>query len=178
MRLAWLACCVIGVVPIAHAQELSFQDAVTRAEDGPSVIARREAARGAQLAVRPAGQLPDPQLVLGLQNVPIEGPDAYRLGRDEMTMQTVGVMQDMTSGAERRARRAMAQADVERAEAGLDLARLEARLGAARAWIAAYHAQRRVEVLRALAREARASAHAAQVANAFSPEPKPSSQIA
>ena len=45
MRLAWLACCVVGVVPIAHAQELSFQDAVTRAEDGPSVVARREAAR-------------------------------------------------------------------------------------------------------------------------------------
>lgn len=111
MRLAWLACCVVGVVPIAHAQELSFQDAVTRAEDGPSVIARREAARGAQLAVRPAGQLPDPQLVLGLQNVPVEGPDAYRLGRDEMTMQTVGVMQDMPSGAERRARRAMAEAE-------------------------------------------------------------------
>ncbi len=162
MRIAWLACCAIGIVPIAHAQELSFQDAVTRAEEGPSIVSRREAARGAQLAVRPAGQLPDPQLVLGLQNVPVEGPDAYRLGRDEMTMQTVGVMQDMTSGAERRARRAMAQADVERAEAGLDLARLEARLGAARAWIAAYHAQRRVEVLRALAREARASAQAAR----------------
>lgn len=162
MRLAWLACCVIGVVPIAHAQELSFQDAVTRAEDGPTVIAWREAARGAQLAVRPAGQLPDPQLVLGLQNVPIEGPDAYRLGRDEMTMQTIGVMQDMPSGAERRARRAMAEAEAGRTEVGLDIARLEARLGAARAWIAAYYAGRRVEVLSGMAREARASAQAAR----------------
>jgi hypothetical protein len=82
--------------------------------------------------------LPDPQLVVGLQNVPVEGPDAYRLGRDEMTMQTVGIMQDMPSGAERRARRAMAQAEAERSGVGLEIARLEARLGAARAWIAAY----------------------------------------
>jgi outer membrane protein TolC len=162
MRIAWLACCVIGIVPIAHAQDLSFQDAVARAETGPSVIARREAARGAQLAVRPAGQLPDPQLVVGLQNVPVEGPDAYRLGRDEMTMQTVGIMQDMPSGAERRARRAMAQAEAERSGVGLEIARLEARLGAARAWIAAYYAQRRVDVLTGLAREARASAQAAR----------------
>lgn len=162
MRLAWLACCVIGVAPIAHAQELSFQNAVTRAEDGPSVIARREAARGAQLAVRPAGQLPDPQLVLGLQNVPVEGPDAYRLDRDEMTMQTVGIMQDMPSGAARRARLAMAEAEAERTGVGLEIARLEARLGAARAWIAAYYAERRVDVLTGLAREARASAQAAR----------------
>ncbi len=135
---------------------MSFQDAVTRAEDGPSVIARREAARGAQLAVRPAGQLPDPQLVLGLQNVPVEGPDAYRLGRDEMTMQTVGVMQDMTSGAELGARAGRwPKPSAGRSEVGLDIARLEARLGAARAWIAAYYAGRRVEVLSGLAREAR-----------------------
>jgi outer membrane protein TolC len=71
-------------------------------------------------------------------------------------------MQDMPSGAERRARRAMAEAEAGRAEAGLDLARLEARLGAARAWITTYYAARRVEILSALAREARASAQAAR----------------
>jgi outer membrane protein TolC len=162
MRIAWLACCVLGVVPSAHAQELRYQDAIVRAEEGPSIVARRAGARAAELSVGPAGQLPDPQLVLGLQNVPIEGPDAYRLGRDTMTMQTVGIMQDMRSGAERRARRAIAEADAGRAEAGLDLARLEARLGAARAWIATYYAVRRVAILSALAREARASAQAAR----------------
>jgi outer membrane protein TolC len=118
--------------------------------------------RAAELSVRPAGQLPDPQLVLGLQNVPIEGPDAYRLDRDEMSMQAVGIMQDMPSGPERRARRAMAAAEAGRAGAGLELARLEARLGAARAWIGGYYAERRVEILSRLAREARASAQAAR----------------
>lgn len=162
MRFAWLACCAIGVVPIAHAQDLSFEDVIARADEGPSVVARRAAVRAADLSVRPAGQLPDPQLVLGLQNVPVEGPDAYRLGRDEMTMQTVGVMQDMASGAERRARRAVAQAEAGRMEAGLDLARIEARLRAARAWTAAYYAGRRIDVMSALAREARASAEAAR----------------
>ncbi len=161
MRIAWLACCAIGLAPSARAQELSFQDALERAaSDSPLVEARAASVRAAELSVGPADQLPDPQLVLGLENVPVEGPDAYRLDRDEMTMQSIGIMQDMPSGAERRARRAMAQAEAGRADAGLDLARLEARLSAARAWIAAYYAERRVDVLNALAREARASAEA------------------
>ncbi len=163
MRKAWLLCCVVGLASAAHAEPLSFSDAVTRAaREGPTIQARASAAGAAELSVGPAGQLPDPQLVLGLQDVPVEGPDAYRLDRDEMTMQAVGIMQDMPSGAERRARRAMAQAEAGRAEAGLDLARLEARLSAARAWIAAYYAERRIDVLDALAREAHASAEAAR----------------
>lgn len=161
MRIAWLACCAIGLVPSAHAQELSFSDALERAaSESPLVDARAASVRAAELSVGPADQLPDPQLVLGLENVPVEGPDAYRLDRDEMTMQSIGIMQDIPSGAERRARRAMAQAEAGRADAGLDLARLEARLSAARAWIAAYYAERRIDVFNALAREARASAEA------------------
>lgn len=163
MRKAWLLCCAIGLAPTAHARDLSFSDAVARAAaDGPTIEARASAVRAAELSVRPAAQLPDPQLVLGLQNVPIEGPDAHRLDRDEMTMQAVGLMQDMPSGPERRARRAMAAAEASRAGAELELARLEARLDAARAWIGAYHAERRVEILSRLAREARAAAEAAR----------------
>jgi outer membrane protein TolC len=161
MRKAWLLSCVVGLTSPAHAEPLSFTGALERAaRDSPLVDARAASVRAAELSVGPADQLPDPQLVLGLENVPVEGPDAYRLDRDEMTMQSIGIMQDMPSGAERRARRAMAQAEAGRAGAGLDLARLEARLSAARAWIAAYYAERRVDVLNALAREARASAEA------------------
>lgn len=163
MRKAWLLSCVVGLASVAHAEPLSFSDAIARAaSEGPTIQARTSAVRAAELSIGPASQLPDPQLVLGLQNVPVEGPDAYRLDRDFMTMQSIGVMQDMPSGAERRARRAMAEAEAGRAEAGLDLSRLEARLSAARAWIAAYYAERRVEVLNNLARDARASAEAAR----------------
>lgn len=161
MRTTWLACCVIGLAPIAHAQELSFSDAVARAAEGPSIEAGLASTRAAERSVGPASQLPDPELVLSLENVPIEGPDAYHLNRDFMTMQSVGVMQEMPNSAERRARRSVAEADVLRAEAAVAIARLEARLGAARAWIGVHYTERRLVALRALEREAGASAHAA-----------------
>lgn len=160
MRTAWLACCVVGLAPIAHAQELSFSDAVARAADGPTVEAGLASTRAAERSVGPASQLPDPELVLGLENVPIEGPDAYLLDRDFMTMQSVGVMQEMPSAGERRARRSAAEAEVSRAEAAVAIARLEARLGAAQAWIGAHYAERRLFALQSLEREARASADA------------------
>ncbi len=163
MRLAWALACAAILAPAAYAQDLSFNDALERAaSDGPSIVARRAALDAAERSIGPAGALPDPELVLAIENVPATGPDRYRLDRDEMTMQRVGVMQEMPSFAELGARRAMARAEAERAGAGLELGRLEARLGAAQAWIGLYYAERRVAVLERLEREARASAEAAR----------------
>ena len=160
MRVAWLACCALGLAPIAHAQDLSFNDALARASDGPRIEAGRASVRAAELAIGPAGQLPDPELVLGLENVPLSGVDRYRLDRDEMTMQRIGVMQEMPSGLG--PRRSMAEAEAGRAGAGLAIAELEARLGAAQAWINLYYVERRGEALRTLAEEASAVAAAAR----------------
>lgn len=160
MRVAWLACCALGWAPIAHAQDLSFNDALALASDGPRIEAGRASVRAAELAIGPAGQLPDPELVLGLENVPLSGVDRYRLDRDEMTMQRIGVMQEMPSGLG--ASRSMAEAEAGRAGAGLALAELEARLGAAQAWINLYYVERRGEALRTLAEEASAAAGAAR----------------
>ncbi|MGE0595372.1 MAG: TolC family protein [Hyphomonadaceae bacterium] len=163
MRKAWVLACAIGWAPAAYAQDLSFADAVARAaSDGPSIAARRAAVDAAQRSIGPAGALPDPELVLAFENVPATGPDRYRLNRDEMTMQRVGVMQDMPSFAELGARRAMARAEAGRAGAGLELGRLEARLGAAQAWIGLYYAERRVALLGRIVDEARASSEAAR----------------
>jgi cobalt-zinc-cadmium efflux system outer membrane protein len=145
---------------------LSFTDALERAaSEGPTIVAgaRRLMRRR---AIGPAGALPDPELVLAIENVPATGPDRYRLDRDEMTMQRVGVMQEMPSFAELGARRAMARAEAERAGCGFGVGRLEARLGAAQAWIGLYYAERRVALLERLSREARASAEAARGASA------------
>ena len=163
MRKAWLMCCAIGLAPVAHAQELSFFDAVAQASaDGPTIEAGALRVEAARRERRAAGRLPDPELVLAYDNVPVTGPDRYRLGRDEMTMQRVGIMQEMPSGAERGALRAAADAQIDRAGAALEVARLDAQLGAADAWIKLYYAERRLVVLDRLAREARASADAAR----------------
>jgi outer membrane protein TolC len=86
--------------------------------------------------------------------------DRYRLDRDEMTMQRIGIMQEMPSGLG--ARRSMAEAEADRAGADLALAELEARLGAAQAWISLHYVERRAEALQALAEEAVAAAGAAR----------------
>ena len=163
MRLAWIFACAAVLASAAYAQDLSFSDALERAaSDGPTIVARRAAVDAATHSIAPAGALPDPELVLAIENVPATGPDRYRLDRDEMTMQRVGVMQEMPSFAELGARRAMARAEAERAGAGLELGRLEARLGAAQAWIGLYYAEHRVALLERLQRETQASAEAAR----------------
>ncbi len=163
MRKAWLFICAIGSSPGAFAQDLSFSEAIAQAGvEGPTIDAGAARIEAARRERRAAGRLPDPELVLAYDNVPITGPDRLRLNRDEMTMSRVGIMQEMPSGAQRGAERAVADANIERANAGLDLARLEARLGAADAWIKLYYAERRLAVLARLTTEARASAEAAR----------------
>lgn len=163
MRKAWLVCCAIGFSPAAYAQDLSFSEAVAQANaEGPTIEAGGAGVEAARRERRAAGRLPDPELVLGLENVPIDGPDAYRLDRDFMTMQSIGIMQEMPSGFERRARRAIADSEAMRAEARLDVARLQARFGAAQAWIDLHFAERRIAVLDRMGEEARALAAASR----------------
>jgi cobalt-zinc-cadmium efflux system outer membrane protein len=68
-----------------------------------------------------------------------------------MTMLNVGVMQDVPSGALRRARTGLATAQADAADADLEISRLQARLAAASGWIDAYYAAQRESVLRQLA---------------------------
>ena len=155
MRTAWLLCGAVGIAPAALADPTSFNDAIARAgREAPSVAAGQAAVESAQLLVRPAGQLPDPQLTLDLENVPISGADRFRLDRDEMTMLNVGIMQDVPSDASRRARQQVAQADVGVMGAALDISRLDARVAAATAWLQAFYAEQRVDALLTLANDA------------------------
>lgn len=163
LRRALLVASAVALAPTAYAQELSFSDAVAQAAaQGPTIEAGNSRIDAARLAARAAGRLPDPELVVGLDSFPVSGPNAGSLTRDDFTMGRFGVMQQMPSGAQRNARRNMAQADVARADAALDVAQLQARLSAADAWIKLYFAERRVAVLNRLADEAHLSARAAR----------------
>jgi outer membrane protein TolC len=141
MPRAWLICCAVGLWPTAWADPVTFADAVARASvDAPLVVARRAGLEAAQLSIKPAGELPDPQLALGVENLPVTGADQFSLNRDFMTMKSVGLMQEVPSRDKRLARSGVAQAEFGAARAALDISRLDARLGAARAWIAAFYA--------------------------------------
>ena len=83
---------------------------LTRAEQlaielAPSLARARANASAAAERVIPEGRLPDPQLTLGLANVPTS---SYRLDREDMTMGVVGLRQSFppTRTLEARTRRA------------------------------------------------------------------------
>ena len=161
MRNAWLLCCAVGLVSTAHADPISFADALARASaDAPTVAARKAAVEAARHSIVPAGQLPDPQVALGLDAFPVSGPDRYSLTKDNFTMLSVGVSQDVPNTAKRRARTQLATADASAAAATLEATRLEARLGAATAWINLYYAGAKQRSLDALAIDLRELADA------------------
>jgi cobalt-zinc-cadmium efflux system outer membrane protein len=131
--------------PAAQAQTLTFGEALaTAAREAPVLRAGSARVDSAQLATAPAGELPDPSLVLGLDNVPVEGDDRFSTGNDFMTMQRIGVMQEFTSPAKRRARTAQAQAQVELMRADTHEQRQVVLRETALAWIARHTWERQL----------------------------------
>jgi outer membrane protein TolC len=107
----------------AQAEPMTFDQALARANaNAPSLQAASLQVEAARAASRAAGALPDPQLKVGVQDYPISGPVAGRFGADEMTMATVGVVQEVPNGARRRAEVSVAQAEIDSAEAQAQIA--------------------------------------------------------
>lgn len=135
---------------LAHAQSLpplSIEEAValatTRAADAETSYGAVESA--VQMAVA-AGQLPDPVLKLGLDNVPVSGPDQYSLSRDFMTMRSISVMQEFTRADKRRARAERFEAQAAAAEAQRTVGLAGVQRGVAAAWLDRWYAEQ-AEVL-------------------------------
>lgn len=130
---------------------LTLDEAVTLAvRNAPQVAAKQAAIEGAQATNASAGRLPDPELVAGVDNLPTNGPDAYSLGNDFMTMRKVGVMQSFPSGPKRAAQRIRAQAWVSVAESEAVQIRLEAAQSAADAWVSVHAADVELQGLQEL----------------------------
>lgn len=144
-----LAAVLITLLPALSAQaaaSLSLDDALQLAErNAPSLQAQQEQISAARHAVVPAGELPDPRLNLGIQNLPVEGSDQWSTNRDFMTMQVVGLSQEVPNRDKRKARVETARATVERADAEAVFERLKVRAATAQAWISAYTMQRKVQ---------------------------------
>ncbi|HEX7972274.1 MAG TPA: TolC family protein [Thiobacillus sp.] len=131
----------------AHGHALTFDEALRLAPtQAPQLKVREEAVAAARANSVPAGELPDPKLALGVDNLPVNGPDRYSVSRDFMTMRRIGVMQEFPNGAKREARVAVAQGQVAIAEAQTRITRLIVVRETAAAWIA------RASVEQALAR--------------------------
>ncbi|MBR0347322.1 MAG: TolC family protein, partial [Rudaea sp.] len=141
---------------------LSLEEAVRIAEgQAPAIAARRAAADSATQAIGPAGELPDPELIAGIDNLPVNKGDAFSLTDDFMTMRKVGVMQSFPRREKREARTQRAQAAADREQALLTNERLAVREGVAKAWIARQAVERRLELLTSLRPRAQAQVGAA-----------------
>lgn len=151
---------------IARADEpLSLAQAVALAEaQAPAIRARQAGVTEAAAALTPAGELPDPELVVGIDNLPVDGPGAFAVSRDMMTMRTIGVMQTFTRRDERRARVERAGGELDRERALLTAERLAVREAVAHAWIAAAALQTRVDALQSLRPRAQLNVEAATAA--------------
>ena len=104
---------------VAAAQSLTLDEALRAADaQSPRLTAQRALVRSADHQAARAGELPDPKLKFGIENLPVTGEDAFRYDRDFMTMRSIGLMQDFPNRTKREARSARAERarDVEQAQ--------------------------------------------------------------
>lgn len=138
----------------AFAAPLTYDQALAQARaSAPALAAAELRTDAARSAARAAGTLPDPQLKFGVDNYPVSGPTAGRFGADEMTMATVGVMQEIPNRARRRAETAGAQAEIGLAQAQRAMTEREVRVGTALAWLDLYYAEQRLVALAEVQRQ-------------------------
>ncbi len=148
--LLWLAGSYLAVAVAASpaSTALTLPSAMTLALDRAPLL-DADAARTAAAAsdLDQAEALPDPQLVLGLDNLAITGPNAGSLSGDDMTMRRIGISQEWPGRAKRRARGDQAQARYAETVVAQTATRLSVERAAGNAWVACWAAEQRVALL-------------------------------
>jgi outer membrane protein TolC len=148
---------------LAAPPALTLEEATRLAtERAPMLEARRAGIGAAQAEAARAGALPDPMLVVGIDNLPVTGPDAGDFGADDMTMKRVGLRQDIPSRAKREARRTLATRSVEEAKALSTAEWLSVQRATALAWIDLWATQRELAGLHMLRDQAALAARLAK----------------
>ncbi len=122
-------------------QPLSLQEALAIAtRDSALLAAQRSAIAAAGEYTVSARELPDPKMKLGIDNLPLNGVDAYSLTRDFMTMRRIGVAQEFPRAEKRELKGRRADHQLAREHALLGDARAALRRDVAVAWMERYYA--------------------------------------
>ena len=158
-KVVGLALLALILSPPLRAQSLSLDEAVRRAGDqAPRLQAQDAAIEAAREDASRAGALPDPMLEVGIENLPVTGPDAFDPSVDDMTMKRIGLRQDIPSSAKRGARRLFADKRVEAAQADAIAERLRVQREAAEAWIELWAVRQQQAVLERMREQAQLAA--------------------
>ncbi len=128
------------------------------------LVAQGALAAAAREQAVAAGQLPDPVLKFGIDNLPADGPDRGSLTRDFMTMRRIGVMQEITRSDKRQLRSERFERDAQRAQAQRQLTLANLQRDTALAWLDRYYSQAMRELVQQQLEETRLQVEAADVA--------------
>jgi outer membrane protein TolC len=144
---------------------LSLDQALKLAVEGSRLVAasRAQAQASREMEVS-AGQLPDPVLKAGLDNVPLSGPDQFSVGRDFMTQRSIGLMQEFAREDKRRARAARYEREAQVGEARRELTVAQVRRDVSSAWLERSYQESARSLLQAQAAEAELQVDAADSA--------------
>lgn len=125
------------------AEPLSLNDAqriaLARAPQIAAASARGDAAR--EMAVA-AGQRPDPVLKIGVNSVPISGPNEWSVNREAMSTRSISLMQQLTRSDKLDARRSRSEREADIARSLELRARADAARDTALAWLELSYLQR------------------------------------
>ena len=105
------------IAPLTQAAEppLTLAEALRlAASDSRQLVAQDAAVTAASELAISAGERPDPILKLGIDNLPVTGPDRLRIGADFMTMRRIGVMQEVTRSDKLDLRRQRGESEAQR----------------------------------------------------------------
>lgn len=145
------------------AEPLTLADAQRRAVERSRQLAAQDfsvaATRNLGIA---AGQLPDPVLKFGVDNLPVNGADRFSVSKDFMTMRRVGVMQEFTRGDKRRLRADRYEREAQKKIAEKDVTVAAIERDTALAWLDAYYAQALAVVVDEQGEQARMEMQAAE----------------
>lgn len=136
-------------IAVGRSQQLLAQDALARAAKEQAVA---------------AGQLPDPVLKFGVDNLPANGPDQLSLTRDFMTMRRIGVMQELPRTEKRRLLSERYEHDALRVQAQRQLTLANVQRDTALAWLDRYYSLAMRELIQQQVIETHQQTEAAHIA--------------
>lgn len=165
LRRCLAASVLVVALPGWAQQRLTLNEALRLATSrSQQLVAIDAAAASADEMAVAAGQLPDPVLKVGIDSVPVSGPDRFSLSGDFMTQQRIGISQELTRGEKRRLRVERVRQYAKRIEAEHDQALANIQRETALAWIDSRYARAQMQVVRGQVQEARLQIEGVQLA--------------
>jgi outer membrane protein TolC len=146
----------------AHAQEaqqvqqglpapVTLDAAIQAATDNSAGMQAAQASvRASSQAAVKAGQLPEPAISAGIDDLPINGPQGFTIGQNILTMRRIGVEQEWVSREKRQLRTTLADSEVSRERAGYLGQLANVRQQTAVAWLNAIYAKQAISLQQAL----------------------------